>query len=212
MMKIKVCGLREPGNIREVVAIQGIDLIGMIFYNKSPRYVDSDEPPFVQAELKNIGKVGVFVNEPPKVIADKGRIFSLEYIQLHGNETPGYLRDLKQILPPGTKFIKAFSIGPEYDFSLTSGFEGLCEYFLFDTPAKGFGGSGKSFNWETLSRYDGSTPFLLSGGIGPESIQSLRNFKHRLFAGVDLNSRFETVPALKNAALLSEFVQQLKSL
>jgi len=211
-MKIKVCGLREPGNIREVIAIQGIDLIGMIFYSKSPRYVDLNIPPFDQAELKNIGKVGVFVNEQPEVIVDKCRTFSLEYIQLHGNETPGYLRDLKQILPPETKFIKAFSIGSEFDLSLTSGFEGLCEYFLFDSPAKGFGGSGKSFDWEILSRYDGSTPFLLSGGIGPESIGSLRNFKHPLFAGVDLNSRFETAPAMKNAALLSEFVQHLKSL
>jgi len=211
-MVIKICGLREPNNIREVIAIQEIDLIGLIFYKKSPRYVDLNEPPFDPDELKNIGKVGVFVNEQAEVIVDKCLKFGLDYIQLHGQETPGYLLDLKQILPPGTKFIKAFSIGSEVDLSLTSGFEGLCEYFLFDTPAKGYGGSGISFDWKILGSYAGTTPFLISGGIGPDSIVSLQNFKHHLFAGVDLNSRFETAPAMKNTALLSDFVQHLKSL
>jgi phosphoribosylanthranilate isomerase len=210
-MKIKVCGLREPGNIREVIAIQGIDMIGMIFYKKSPRYMDLEKLPVDPEELKTIGKVGVFVNELPEVIADKCRNFMLDYIQLHGNETPVYLHELKQIVPPGTAFIKAFSVGTENDLSLTAAFEGLCDYFLFDTPAKGHGGSGISFDWKILKSYRGSTPFLLSGGIGPESIESLRIFKHPQFAGIDLNSRFETAPAMKNTALLSEFVQNLKS-
>jgi phosphoribosylanthranilate isomerase len=94
----------------------------------------------------------------------------------------------------------------------TSQYEGLCEYFLFDTPSISYGGSGKSFDWGMLNCYKGITPFLLSGGIGPESIGTIRNFKHRRFAGIDLNSRFESAPAIKNIELLSEFVQQLKSL
>jgi phosphoribosylanthranilate isomerase len=146
------------------------------------------------------------------VIADKCRNFMLDFIQLHGNESPVYLRELKQIVPAGIAFIKAFSIGTENDLSLTSGFEGLCNYFLFDTPSKGHGGSGISFDWKILNSYKGSIPFLLSGGIGPESIESIRIFNHPLFAGVDLNSRFETAPAMKNTALLSGFVQNLKSL
>lgn len=211
-MIIKVCGLREPENIMKVSAIQGVDLIGMIFYNKSPRYVELNETPVDPDELNKVGKVGVFVNELPEVIVNKYKIFRFDYIQLHGNETPDYLRILKNILPSEIKYIKAFSIGSAKDLSLASSYEGLCKYFLFDTPAIGYGGSGSSFDWGILNGYHGSTPFLLSGGIGPESIEPLRNFKHHLWAGVDLNSRFETAPALKNVELLSEFVTKLKSL
>lgn len=211
-MIIKVCGLREPENIMKVSAIQGVDLIGMIFYNKSPRYVELNETPVDPDDLNKVGKVGVFVNELPEVIVNKYKIFRFDYIQLHGNETPDYLHILKNILPSEIKYIKAFSIGSAKDLSLATSYEGLCKYFLFDTPAIGYGGSGSSFDWGILNGYHGSTPFLLSGGIGPESIEPLRNFKHHLWAGVDLNSRFETAPALKNVELLSEFVTKLKSL
>ncbi len=211
-MIIKVCGLREPENIMKVSAIQGVDLIGMIFYNKSPRYVELNETPVDPDDLNKVGKVGVFVNELPEVIVNKYKIFRFDYIQLHGNETPDYLHILKNILPSEIKYIKAFSIGSAKDLSLASSYEGLCKYFLFDTPAIGYGGSGSSFDWGILNGYHGSTPFLLSGGIGPESIEPLRNFKHHQWAGVDLNSRFETAPAVKNVVLLSEFVPKLKSL
>lgn len=211
-MIIKVCGLREPGNMKEVTAIQGVTLAGLIFYDKSPRYVGLNENSSLLAELKIAEKVGVFVNELPEVIAEKCRVYRLGFVQLHGTETPGYLAELKKILPQEIKYIKAFSIGSEKDILETSKYEGLCEYFLFDTPSISYGGSGKTFDWGMLNCYKGSTPFLLSGGIGPESIGTIRNFKHRRFAGIDLNSRFESAPAIKNIELLSEFVQQLKSL
>lgn len=210
-MIIKVCGLRETENIREISAIEGVSLVGMIFYNKSPRYVTENKTTADLNYLKNVGKVGVFVNESPDVIAGIQQLFGLDYIQLHGNETPGYLAGLKQKLPHRIKFIRAFQVGSEKDLYTVADFEDLCEYFLFDTPSKAYGGSGLSFNWQILSSYTGTTPFLLSGGIGPGSIDQLRDFRHPLFAGVDLNSRFEVSPAVKDAAMVRKFVQQLNS-
>lgn len=211
-MIIKVCGLREAENIKEVASISGVTLAGMIFYEKSSRFAELDNTSSHFAELEKTGKVGVFVNSSPGLIAEKCRNYRLDFVQLHGAETPEYLKELKKILPPEIKFIKAFQVGSEKDILQTVQFEGLCEYFLFDTPSEGYGGSGKAFNWELLNSYKGKTQFLLSGGIGPESIGNIKRFKHNKFAGVDLNSRFETAPAVKNIELLSEFIQQLKSL
>lgn len=209
-MIIKVCGLREPGNIRQVAAIEGIDLIGLIFYAPSPRYVDSADTAATIASLKNRKIVGVFVNEAMEEVVRKCAEYKLDYIQLHGNETPEYLSLLSKRIP-AVKMIKAFSIRMPEDIELTAGYEGLCEYFLFDTPSAGFGGSGHPFDWSILKHYKGSAPFLLSGGIGPDSIESLANFQHLMLAGLDLNSRFELQPGLKNVSLLSEFVQKIKS-
>ncbi len=204
--------MRDPGNIKEVAAIQGVGLIGLIFYAPSPRFVDSEATAATVSGLKEKGIVGVFVNEKPEVVAERCREYHLNYIQLHGNETPEYLTSLIKLLPFSVKIIKAFSIKSEEDLQQTSGYEDLCEYFLFDTPTSGYGGSGRSFDWKILQYYSGSIPFLLSGGIGHDSIESLGNFHHRLWAGIDLNSRFETAPGLKDVALLADFVQHLNSL
>ena len=210
-MIIKVCGLREPDNIEQVAVIQGVDLIGLIFHAQSPRYVDSKETAAMVSSGKDIGVVGVFVNENPEEVVRKCMLYQLDYVQLHGHETPDYLLSLQQMLPSKIKLIKAFSIRAEEDLPATSGYEGLCAYYLFDTPTSGYGGSGCSFDWRILQYYSGSTPFLLSGGIGPDSMDSLSNFHHSLWAGIDLNSRFETAPGLKNVGLLSNFVQQITS-
>lgn len=210
-MIIKVCGLREPDNISRVAAIQGIDLIGMIFYARSPRFVDSAATAATVASLTDKKTVGVFVNEATEEVVMKCAEYQLDYIQLHGNETPDYLRLLSKRIPPAVRLIKAFSIHSADDLELTSGFEGLCEYFLFDTPSVGYGGSGHSFDWDILQYYNGLTPFLLSGGIAPDSTESLANFQHHMLAGLDLNSRFELQPGLKNVSLLTEFVQKIKS-
>lgn len=211
-MIIKVCGLRDPANIKQVTEIQGIDLIGLIFYAASPRYVDSVETAASVTTVKEKGIVGVFVDEAPDVVARKCAQYHLDYIQLHGNETPEYLILLQNLVPSNVKFIKAFSIRSEKDLLATSGYEGLCEYFLFDTPTSGYGGSGRTFDWQVLQYYSGSTSFLLSGGIGSDSVESLSNFHHRLWAGIDLNSRFEIAPGLKDIDLLKNFVQQIKSI
>jgi len=209
-MLIKVCGLRDPDNIGQVTAMAAIDLIGLIFYAPSPRYVDSAETVAKVSSLTNKGVVGVFVNETPEEVVRKCALYRLGYIQLHGNETVAYLISLRKMVPANILFIKAFSIRTTEDLNLTSGYEGLCEYFLFDTPTSGYGGSGHSFDWSILQNYNGTTPFLLSGGIGTDSVGALTNFSHRLWAGVDLNSRFETAPGLKNVPLISEFVKQIK--
>lgn len=210
-MIIKVCGLRDPVNAKNVAAIQGVSLIGMIFYPKSPRFVAPGPETTELAALNQAVKVGVFVNEIPEEIVRKCELYKLDFLQLHGKETPGYMEELKKHVPSGIKFIKAFSIGNRDDLEGVTAFEGLCDYFLFDTPAAGYGGSGKMFDWELLEHYGGNTPFLLSGGIGPDSVEALRAFRHPLFAGIDVNSRFEVGPARKDIALLTEFVEKLQA-
>lgn len=150
------------------------------------------------------------MNETIDEVVHKCADYSLDYIQLHGNETPGYLNLLIKRIPVTVKLIKAFSIHTANDLDLTSGYEGLSEYFLFDTPSGSYGGSGYSFDWTILQHYKGAVPFLLSGGIGPDSFESLLNFRHPRLAGLDLNSKFELQPGLKNVILLSEFVQKIK--
>lgn len=209
-MLIKVCGLREPDNIRQVATIPGVDLIGLIFYAPSPRYVDSEEIAHLLPTLTTVKTVGVFVNETKEEVIRKCTLYRLNYIQLHGKEGPDYLSELQTLLPSRVKLIKAFSIHTEEDLLQTSGYEGLCEFFLFDTPTSGYGGSGRSFDWKILQYYSGTTPFLLSGGIGHDSLESLKHFHHQLWAGIDLNSRFETVPGVKDVALLSDFIQNIQ--
>jgi phosphoribosylanthranilate isomerase len=209
-MLIKVCGLKEPKNIRQVSAIQGVDMIGLIFYASSPRYVDSEATAEAVSTLTTVKKVGVFVNEKQEVVVRKAAQYHLNYIQLHGSEKPEYLATLRTLLPLSAKLIKAFSIKTEEDLLKTSGYEAYCEYFLFDTPTSGYGGSGRTFDWNILQYYSGSIPFLLSGGIGPDSHESLHHFHHRMWIGIDLNSRFEIVPAVKDVDLLSGFIQNIK--
>lgn len=209
-MLIKVCGMREPGNIGQVAAISGIDLIGLIFYERSPRYVDSADTALYVASLTTVKVVGVFVNASPEEVAAKCMDYRLDYIQLHGIETPDYLISLREQLPDRVKIIKAIPIQNSEDLKRVSGYEGLCDYFLLDTKTSGYGGSGEAFDWSILQQYKGFTEFLLSGGIAPDSLEALSRFQHKLCAGVDLNSRFETAPGIKNIPLLKEFVQQLK--
>jgi len=210
-MLIKVCGLRDPENIQRVAAIPGIDLVGLIFYPKSPRYVDSDLTAEAVSKLTTVKVAGVFVNEKPELVVRKVAQYHLSFVQLHGSETPEYLSSLRTSLPTGIKLIKAFSIRTEEDLLQTSGYETHSEYLLFDTPTSGYGGSGRSFDWNILQYYTGTIPFLLSGGIGPDSHDSLRHFHHRMWAGIDLNSRFETAPAVKDIESLSGFIQNIKN-
>lgn len=209
-MLVKVCGLRDPENIRQVVAIPGIDFIGLIFYPKSPRFVDTETTADVVSSLTTVKVVGVFVNEEPEEVLRKAARYHLDALQFHGSESPEYLSDIKCRLPEKTLVIKAFSISAPNDLIPVSGYEKLCAYFLFDTPTKGYGGSGIPFDWDILRHYNGSTPFLLSGGIGPDSLADLQKFQHPLLAGIDLNSRFEIAPALKDTTLLFQFVQNFK--
>ncbi|MEN8137677.1 MAG: phosphoribosylanthranilate isomerase [Bacteroidota bacterium] len=201
---IKVCGMRESQNIEELSELD-IDMMGMIFYPKSPRYIE--KVPVLSGEL-NIDKVGVFVNSNSTEILEKVDEFNLNIVQLHGNEKADCCNDISD---SGVVVMKAFGIDEGFDFSVLEEYERSVSMFVFDTKTKDYGGSGKKFNWNKLKEYKGNIPFLLSGGIGPNDIAEVLNFEHPKYAGVDLNSGFEIKPALKNIDLLKEFIKKYRN-
>ena len=284
---IKVCGMGDAQNIREVAAL-GVNLIGLIFYPKSPRYVESissdagiipdyssltpdplpegegrnmldkqlkeeetkgetrNKQP-VSAQLKStqskapfnkvttplsLGEgqgdeaveghggeaaipkfVGVFVNDMPQNIVTAVYNYHLSYVQLHGDESPVMIDNLRRTLVPDIvpqiKIIKAISVSSAEDLKRCEQYEGHVDLFLFDTKCKGYGGSGQKYDWSVLEAYTGQTPFLLSGGIGPDDADRLRDFHHPQCVGIDLNSKFETTPGMKDINLLQNFLHQL---
>jgi len=199
-MMIKVCGMREADNIREVEAL-GIDLMGFIFWPKSKRYV-AEPPQYLPSQVK---KVGVFVDASLDDIRQHIQDYQLDIIQLHGHETPAFVQALKPAI-----IIKALNIATVEDLAQTKPYEGIVDYFLFDTKAQLPGGSGEQFDWSVLSHYEGTTPFILSGGIGPDDAERVKAFHHPRCIGIDLNSRFETAPGLKDVNQLREFLEKVK--
>ena len=221
---IKVCGMRDGENIREVAAL-GVDWIGLIFYPKSPRNVtmisthagiipDRGSLSPLTTHLSPL-RVGVFVDEMPQNIITRVVNFQLDLVQLHGHETPTMIRNLRATLDPdirpGIKFIKAISVGSRDDIAAYKTYEDCVDYFLFDTKCPTVGGSGNQFDWSVLAGYAGETPFLLSGGIGPDDAERIRTFHHPKCIGIDLNSRFETAPALKDISKLKQFIKKIRS-
>ena len=203
-MLIKVCGMRDGENIRQVAAL-GVDWIGMIFWPKSPRNVTAN--PDIKAD--HILRVGVFVDETVQNIATRVADFQLNLVQLHGHESPTFIHDLRQALPSDLRIIKAISVASRHDIAAYKAYEGCVDYFLFDTKCPTVGGSGQQFDWSVLETYEGKTPFLLSGGIGPDDVERIKRFQHPRCIGIDLNSRFETAPAVKDIAALRTFLSQI---
>ena len=225
-LKIKVCGMRDADNVRAVAALD-IDFLGFIFYPKSPRYAQKAVP---ETELmtntatasrrndmviRKPQRVGVFVDETPQAIIAHIHNDQLDYVQLHGHELPEMIDHLKRAVISDNhhslKVIKAFSISKPDDLLQTKAYEGIADLFLFDTPTESYGGSGKKFDWQMLQAYDGHTPFLLSGGIGPEDIDRIHKFEHPQCIGIDLNSRFETAPGIKDVEALRRFTENLRA-
>ena len=204
-MIVKVCGMREAENIRAVEAL-GVDWMGFIFWEHSSRCV-SQRPACLPTRAK---RVGVFVDAPLDAVCQHVEAFGLDVVQLHGSESPAYLHDLRNALAGDVLIVKAFSIATRDGLLQTSLYEGLADYFLFDTKAQLVGGNGRKFDWSVLAHYDGSTPFLLSGGIGPDDASRLSAFCHPRLAGIDLNSRFEAAPAQKNVELLKQFLYDIQ--
>ena len=200
---IKVCGMREAENIREVEAL-GIDMMGFIFWPKSSRYV-SERPEYLP---KHVKRVGVFVNEDPEQVKRLAADYRLDYIQLHGQESPEQISHLSP-LTSHLSIIKAFNIATAEDLLQTQPYECLADLFLFDTKGKSVGGNGEKFDWDVLDAYHGSTPFLLSGGIGPDDAERVNAFHHPKCIGIDLNSRFELSPGLKDIDALRRFVNDI---
>ena len=230
-MIIKVCGLRDPENIRAIEQLN-IDWMGFIFWSESPRYVSMihsragiipDYNPLPgeqlktarQTERKGPKRVGVFVDDMPQSIVTRVYNFNLDIVQLHGQESPTMIDNLRRTLDPdiqpGVRIMKAISIASADDLQKCKPYEGVADYFLFDTKCDTVGGGGKKFQWDILDHYTGTTPFLFSGGIGPDDVERIKAFHHPQCIGIDINSRFEREPGLKDVGAIEQFVQQIRS-
>lgn len=190
--------MRNSENISGLMTLKP-DYIGFIFYDKSKRFVAD----FPQIEIpSSVKKVGVFVNETIDEIIEIVKKHKLDFVQLHGDETPDYCEKLAL---QNIKIIKAFSVDENFDFSAIKPFEKYVSLFLFDTKGNNYGGSGIKFNWDLLQNYAGKTLFLLSGGISKNDSEEIMKFKHPAFLGIDINSGFEIEPGLKNIEEIKEF-------
>lgn len=208
--------MKYPENIEELIKLP-IDYIGFIMYPKSARYFLGDNKEITSEEKKNIlftippsiRKVGVFVNDDPMHVSFCIKRMKLDTVQLHGNESELDCQLIKD-LHPQIELIKAFNVSEPKDFEQVQDYDGLVDLVLFDTKTPQYGGSGQKFNWSILNDYKGNTPFLLSGGISKDDVATIKNMNHPQFAGVDLNSKFETAPGLKDIQLLQQFIKALK--
>jgi phosphoribosylanthranilate isomerase len=206
-MKIKVCGMRAVENIKAVSALP-IDYMGFIFYEKSPRYVSNF--PSLQ-DLESFGtrvkRVGVFVNADLEFVVSKVLENQLDIAQLHGKETVEYISELKFMLPH-LGIWKAFSVDETFDFKVTKAYEKCADMFLFDTKSPQHGGAGIKFDWSILAKYQGEKPFILAGGITENDTEAIKNLKSQFpsLFGLDLNSKFEILPALKDVEKLKRFI------
>ncbi len=216
-MKIKVCGLREPDNITALAKLP-VDMMGFIFYEKSLRFAGKKLAQWLALEggaLEGIKRVGVFVNAEVEDVLNHVHDFELDFVQLHGNESPEYCQLLRNLWESTSmrkaKLIKAFRVDEGFDFDQVSPFTSHCAYFLFDTKGQEYGGTGEQFDWKLLGNYHGVTPFILSGGIGPETVDDVLGFRHPQLYGIDINSRFEQEPGIKDIEKVAQFVTALKN-
>lgn len=204
-IRIKICGLRNKHNIQDVLGVEP-DYLGFIFYRQSPRYVGED---FVLSDTLNpgINRVGVFVNETTETIMEMVMKHRLNFVQLHGEETPQQCKTIKK---KAIRVIKAFAVDDDFDFKITIPYEAHVDYFLFDTKGIARGGNGVTFNWDLLKNYNGSQPFFLSGGINPENVGDIRQLDHERLFGIDINSGVESAPGMKDVEKLNELIKRIK--
>lgn len=204
---VKVCGMRDADNIRQLLSCN-INYIGFIFFKESKRYVGSgfniNNITVVPSEIK---KVGVFVNEPFDSVCEITERNSLNYIQLHGDESP---QDCRRYYERGIKIIKAFGIHKAFDFGACDSYEQYCDFFLFDTQSSGYGGTGEKFDWKILEKYKSKKPFFLSGGISLHDALMLREREDLNIHAIDINSRFEISSGMKDINLIKVFLKRIK--
>lgn len=219
-MKIKVCGMQDATNLASVLGLSP-DLVGFIFYPPSPRYVkkgnllEGNGSLFLSGELNQIPNsdrgmvsktVGVFVNAAEEDVLQETASHRLDYVQLHGDESPGYCASIQGFVP----VIKAFRVDDQFDFSVCDAYQEACDLFLFDAKGLRYGGNGTKFNWSLLANYQGPTPFFLSGGIGPEDVEAITSFTHPYLEGIDVNSGFELSPGEKDVQTLRRFINEVR--
>jgi phosphoribosylanthranilate isomerase len=208
-MSLKVCGMRDPDNIRDLVEVVQPDWMGLIFYPPSPRFVENA----LAESIRNfrVNKVGVFVNASMEEICEKAGLFGLDAIQLHGDESPEFAKMLKD--KTGKSVWKVFLVGEEMYWEKLLPYQNIVDCFLFDTFSKSHGGSGKTFNWELLLDYPLPTPFMLSGGLEIEHAEAIKDLQAKIpqMQGIDINSKFETKPGVKDISLVRKFWDYLKT-
>lgn len=203
---VKVCGMRDPSNVGAVAALRP-DLMGFIFYDRSPRCARDMSPEVVRSLPEEVTPVGLFVNASQDEILDICHRFGFATVQLHGSESPEMCRALRE---KGLGVIKALGVGESMDWETVRPYEGAVDMLVLDTKCDSHGGSGRKFGWHLLDSYSLSIPYLLSGGIGPEDIEAVMEARYPQMAGVDLNSRFETAPGIKDAAALDAFIGRFR--
>ena len=215
-MKLKVCGMKYQENMEAVATLQP-DYLGFIFYDKSSRFFDGEIPQLPYS----IKKTGVFVDADLETVLQAIKRHDLKAVQLHGNEFPEYSAKLKEhchdeldsASHQKIEIIKVFSIKDSFNFNLLKPYEGIVDYFLFDTKGKLPGGNGYTFNWDILKDYPSTTPYFLSGGIGLHEIENIKEFKKspasKYCYAIDVNSKFEIEPGLKNINELEKFKNEI---
>jgi phosphoribosylanthranilate isomerase len=211
-MRIKVCGMTKAEQVLQLDEL-GVEFAGFIFYPKSPRYVLShmSKEQLKKLKGKHINKVGVFVNSPVEEVLQMVDACGLYLVQLHGDENPRYCEQIANYVT----VVKAFRLREGEDILWRAkDYQDAADMFLFDTEGAGYGGTGKKFNWDILKGGNVRKPFFLSGGIQPEDVELLKAFEQEsvakdLFA-VDINSKFELAPGLKDMNKIQAFVKELK--
>lgn len=206
-MKVKVCGLRDEKNIRLLLETVLPDYLGFIFYEPSPRYAGEIlDIHFLQRIKGSFKKTGVLVDAALSRAESIAGKYELDALQLHGNESAEFCASLRRT---GLEIIKTFHLSESFNFHVLEDYAPACDYFLFDTRGQHPGGNGVRFNWGLLEKYQMSVPFFLSGGIDGQDAASIAQIRHPALGGVDLNSRFEHTPGLKDVSNIRRFTNHL---
>ncbi|MDB5109305.1 MAG: trpF [Mucilaginibacter sp.] len=204
-MKIKVCGLKDPENIKAIAELVP-DYMGFICYAPSPRFIEAISVDALGYLPAAIDKTGVFVNEKAEIIDALIDKYNFNVIQLHGDESPDFSNSFRKKV----KVIKAFGLNKDFDFEQLKAYANNVDYLLFDTKTDLHGGSGKTFDWSILDKYKLAIPFFLSGGLSVANLEEVQHINHPQFYGVDLNSQFETSPGLKDIKKLIKAFEMIK--
>ncbi|MBA4851872.1 phosphoribosylanthranilate isomerase [Emticicia sp. BO119] len=205
-MKLKVCGMRDAENIKELIELKP-DFIGFIFYDKSPRFVGNLlDVELIQSITREVRKVGVFVNSTVDYILQNVKKYNLQYVQLHGNETPDFCKSLRL---KGVNIIKAFRLDETFIFSQLNNYKPHVDFFLFDAKGDGYGGNGVTFDWSILKKYDNQKPYFLAGGISLDNLDELATITPKPYA-FDVNSKFEVEPGIKDIEKIAELITKMR--
>ena len=205
-LKIKVCGMKQAANIAAVAELQP-DYLGFIFYSKSPRFISELSAELIKYVPSTIKTTGVFVNEDLQIVKQYILKYNLKAVQLHGLEDVNYCESLKST---GAEIIKAFGVDEHFEFEKLSSYLNVVDYFLFDTQTPAHGGSGKVFDWGLLENYKFEKPYFLSGGVDLVHSPMLKQIIDPRLYAIDVNSKFELEPGLKDVEKLKEFFKEMK--